>query len=425
MTDLNKINHSTRKISVEILTRVFENGIYTDELLAETFQNESLNQRDKSLVTELVNGTLRWRGNLDYQLAHFFKGDFYHSPIKLRSILELSLYQIIYLNKIPKYAAVSEGVKIAKMIGGRAWSRLVNGVLRTYLRQESPVPFPSIKENPVSALATNHSHPHWLIERWLVRYGLEQTRQLRGGNNGRPLTTIRVNVRKTTRKSLIDKFVELGLAASPSKYFKDFIKITNPRTLTDLPGFKEGMFTIKYESTALAPLLLAPEPVDVILDMCAAPGGKACYLAELLEDNGKIIAVDQNYQRISLLKMNMNRLNIITILPIIGDSTKISIKPVNKILVDAPCSGLGVLSKRSDLRWKRKFADIRNIKQLQRMLLENANRLLKAGGILVYSTCTLEPEENEEVISEFLIRHQEYRMVNNDSNKTIEIFKNA
>ncbi len=412
MINLSSDNASVRQISVDILAGVFENGIYSDELVAEVFQRNSLNQLDRSLLIELVNGTIRWRGQLDWLLAKYFKGDYFNSPIKLRSILELSLYQLKFLNKIPKYAAVSEGVEIAKKEGGKAWGNKVNGILRSYIRNENSIQLPAINKDPVSGLCVRYSHPKWLVQRWLGRYGLESTKSLCDWNNRRPDITVRVNLKKTTREALLGEFKSFGVEASPSEFFNDFIKLTKPRDITKLSAFCEGFFSIQDESTAIASLLLEPEKGDVILDMCAAPGGKACHIAELIEDNGRVVAVDRNFKRISLLKENINRLKIRSILPIVGDSTKMFLSSVDKVLLDAPCSGTGVLSKRTDLRWQRKLDDIFKIKKLQKTLLESAALLLKKGGILVYSTCTLEPEENEEVIKEFLNDHSNFQIVN-------------
>lgn len=393
---------SARKISFELLERISNNGKFSNELIQDSLKKWNLSQKDRALILELVNGTLRWRGQLDWILSKYFRGNFEESPNKLKRILEVSLYQLRFLDKIPEYAAVSEGVKIAKEAGGNSWGRVVNGVLRNYLRKNSTLKLPSIKSNPVSAVSIQYSHPQWLVQRWLDRYGLERTVRLCEYNNRRPAVTLRVNSKKTTRTDLLRELETSGVHAGRSKYFKDFIKVSKPQNVTELPMFHEGYFTVQDESTAIAPLLLAPQKGEVVLDMCAAPGGKACYMAQQVGEGGKVLAVDVNPNRLKLLKENAARLRLKSVHAVVGNSAEIKLSQVDKILLDVPCSGLGVLAKRADLRWKRKPRDILNIRKVQKELLENAARLLKDGGVLVYSTCTLEPEENEELIVEFL-----------------------
>jgi 16S rRNA (cytosine967-C5)-methyltransferase len=410
--NLTKGNLSAREISLNILDQVFEKGSYADAVILHAFKQRALKQEDKSLILELVNGTLRWRGHLDWILKNYFHGDFKSCHNRLKSILELSLYQLKFLDKIPKYAAVSEGVEIAKKDGGEAWGNLVNGVLRSYLRKEKSLKFPSFEVAPVSALSVQYSHPTWMVRRWLKRFGLEETKRLCQYNNRRPSISLRVNLHKTSPEALLNFFEKLGIQAKPSKYFPDFIKISKPQDLTQLAPFDEGLFSIQDESTAIPCLLLAPKTGETVLDLCAAPGGKTGYLTQLMQDSGKVLAVDRNPKRMDLVKQNIKRLRLNSVLPIIADGTNFVCRKVDKILLDAPCSGLGVLAKRADLRWKRQLKDIYHIKRLQRALLENASKLLKKGGVLVYSTCTLEPEENEDVVKEFLENNEDFELEN-------------
>ena len=401
---------SARKTSVELLERISKNGEYSSEIIPNTLQKAKLSKKDKSLVLELVNGTLRWQGQLDWILAKYFHGNFEKSPDKLKRILEISLYQIRFLDKIPQYAAVSEGVQIAKEAGGQPWGKLVNGVLRNYLRSRDSISFPSIEKDPVSAISIEHSHPKWLIQRWLERYGLEKTIRFCEHNNRRPEISLRTNLRKITGAALLKEFETSGLQAEPSKYFDDFIKVSKPRDLTELPSFQNGLFTIQDESTAVATHLLAPEKGDIVLDLCAAPGGKTCHIGQLVGDEGKVVAVDIKADRLNLLKENLTRLGLKSIQPLVGNAAEIDLPKFDKILLDAPCSGLGVLSKRADLRWKRKPQDIFNIRKIQKKILANAARLLKRDGTLVYSTCTLEPEENEKLIEIFLKENSNFQV---------------
>lgn len=414
-------SRSARKTSVELLERICKNGEYSNEIIPNTLQKSDLSQKDKSLVLELVNGTLRWQGHLDWILAKYFHGNFEKSPELLKRILEVSLYQIRFLDRIPEYAAVSEGVQIAKEAGGQPWGKLVNGVLRNYQRSSHSIKFPTVDSDPVSAISIEHSHPRWLVQRWLGRYGLENTIQFCEHNNRRPEISLRTNLRRTTPAALLTELEKNGIQAVPSKYFDDFIKVSQPKNLTELPGFQNGLFAIQDESTALATQLLACEKGDTVLDMCAAPGGKTCHIGQLVGDEGKVIAVDIKTNRLNLLKENAARLGLKSIQALLGNAAEINLPKVDKILLDAPCSGLGVLSKRADLRWKRKSQDIFNICKVQKKLLENAAGLLKKDGTLVYSTCTLEPEENERLIEEFLKKHSNFQ-VDRDTDSALRSF---
>lgn len=403
---------TVRQISADILEKVMENRVYADELLAKTFAACELNRQDKNLLVEIVNGTLRWRGQLEWLLERCFNGRFDSAPTKLRSILFVSLYQLRFLDKIPEYAAINEGVELAKRAGGRPWGNLVNGVLRNYLRTEKSLIFPDRGKNPAEALAIRYSHPEWMVRRWLNRYGFEDTRLLCKYNNRRPVVTLRVNLMKVSKENLLKELEDAGVETEPSAHFDDFVRVRSPKSLTETRSFVKGHFSIQDESTAIACLLLSPEENDLVLDLCAAPGGKSCYIAQLMRDGGKVIAVDRSPARMKLLQENTRRLSLTSIQPIIADSTMLNTKTVDRVLLDAPCSGLGVLAKRADLRWKRKLSDITSIRKRQISLLGKTSQLLRAGGVLVYSTCTIEPEENEEIIEDFLDHHKNFEIDN-------------
>ena len=397
---------TVRELSLNILEKTFKNGAYADDLVEKTFRAHALDARDRALLTELVNGTLRWHGRLQWLLRSFLKKDLSASPLRLRLILELALYQLEFTDKIPGYAAVNESVELAKRSGGAGWARLVNGVLRNYLRRGKVDPA-SISD-PVEALAVQESHPEWLVRRWVARYGLEDTRRLCQHNNRRPHVTLRVNRRKTTVAELRAALQEAGIETEPSTYFEDFLKVRNAQGLTDTRAFKDGWFAIQDESTALPVRLLAPEEGETVLDLCAAPGGKSAYLAELQGDRGRVLAVDLSARRLSRVQENVRRLGLRSVQPLVADGTQLQVRPVDKILLDAPCSGLGVLAKRADLRWKRRPEDLARAAERQRALLAHAAQLLRPGGVLVYSTCTIEPEENEQVVEEFLRTHPDF-----------------
>jgi len=276
----------------------------------------------------------------------------------------------------------------------------------------------------VAALATQFSHPAWIVARWLKRYGLEATKLLCDWNNRRPEISLRVNLSKTTTSGVLSDLQKVGVKADLSPVFQDYIKISKSSAPTQLPGFTEGHFIIQDESTAIPVLLLDPQKGERILDLCAAPGGKTCHLAHLMGDRDQIIALDRNFTRMRRLTANVERLHLKSITPLIADGTVQRVRSIDKVLLDAPCSGLGVLAKRVDLRWKRTQSDISKLKLFQERLLRNAAELVPTRGVIVYSTCTLEPEETDEVIEDFLREHSNFR-VEDSSNDVIEKFKTS
>ncbi|RMF64260.1 MAG: 16S rRNA (cytosine(967)-C(5))-methyltransferase RsmB [Calditrichaeota bacterium] len=401
---------SVRQVAQDILVRVERGREYADALLARALHKHALPAKDRALLLELVNGTLRWRGQLDWILRRFFRGDFDAAPLSLKTILRLGMYQLRFLDRVPDYAVVSEAVSQAKRAGNPRWASLVNGVLRTYLREADKLTFPSLKDDAVAALAVQHSHPEWMLSRWVARFGVEDTLQLCKFNNSRPAVTLRVNPQKTDRDTLARRLRELGFAPKPAAYFPDFIRVEKAQGLTETDAFKQGWFTIQDESTALATSMLQPRAGETVVDLCAAPGGKTCHVASLMRDRGTILAVDVRADRLTLLRENAKRLGLRSVQLVRADGRNVCVRGADRVLVDAPCSGLGVLARRVDLRWKRRPEEITNVRSVQLALLRNAISLLRVGGVLVYSTCTIEPEENEELVSAFLAEQKNVEM---------------
>ncbi len=401
-------------MGVDILSAVRTRGAYADQLLKSTFESEAILPADKALLVELVHGTLRWRGQLDWVLAELYHRNFRKVSTILKSILEISLYQIRFLEKVPHYAAVSEGVRLAKQLGGPEWGKLVNGILRNYLRRESSIKLPEVRHDPVAAISVRHSHPDWIVRRWLQRYGESDTVRYCTYNNQRPCLSARVNLTKTSSEELIAQLQELEVTARRSEYFSDYLVLSGLVNPADNLLFQDGFFTIQDQSTALASLLLEPEPGDRILDLCAAPGGKTCHLAHLTQDRAEILAVDVNKDRLAQIGESAKRLGLSSIKVKLTDARSLSGSTFDKILLDAPCTGLGVLSRRSDLRWCKQPADLKKIVAIQIALLQNAARLLTPGGKLVYSTCSLEPEETEELLDRFLQQNEGFALAGTD-----------
>jgi len=392
-----------RAIAVEILTRIEHTGAYADVLLEnELARRPELAPPDRALTAELVNGTLRWQRKLDWMATELYRGRYPKIPLKIRKVVQISLYQLLFLEKIPAYAAVDEGVELAKAIGGPYWGRVVNGLLRSFSRRRSTLTLPRVEQNPVEALAIGYSHPEWLIERWLARFGLEETEQLCKANNQTPHLCLRVNRLKTTPEALLATLATHGIDAGASAFAPEFIRASSLPDLRNFAPFSEGHFTVQDESAGLVGYLLDPKPGEKVVDLCSAPGGKTTHIAELMNDRGQVIAVDKHFRRLKLIGHAAQRLGLRCIVTVAADGTKFATRPVDKVLVDAPCTGTGVLAKRADLRWRRRPEDLRVLPALQFDLLQSAAALVRKGGVIVYSTCSIELEENDKVVESFL-----------------------
>jgi 16S rRNA (cytosine967-C5)-methyltransferase len=369
-----------------------------------------LSVKDKAFAHELVNGTLRWLLNLDWFIEQVYEGKFEKCPAVIKSVLEVSLYQILHLDKIPDYAAINEGVQIARKYKGDFWAKKVNAILRTLTREKDNSIYPDITNEPIKHISVKYSHPQWLIERWWNRYGAKQTQSLCEANNHVPDISIRVNRLKTSVAEFRQLLQEQQIEAVSSSSLPEFLKVKKLPHLTEFKPFQHGFFTVQDESAGLVTHLLDPKPGEKIIDLCAAPGGKTTHIAEYSDNKSTIVSVDKHYQRLVLIKQAANRLNLSRIHFCLSDARYFFSHPVDKVLVDAPCSGLGVLAKRSDLRWHRTPEQLKELVQLQLEIIHNAAQLVKVNGVLVYSTCTIEPEENEEIITQFLKINPHFRI---------------
>jgi len=418
MEELKDLYVGPRGIAVKILNRVDRTDAYLDKLIDVELKYGELSGPDKALLNEIVHGVVRWERRLDWILRGFYKGEFSKCIPNLKNAMRVALYQILFLDNIPNYAAVNEAVEFVKKIQGEKSANLVNAVLRNIIRtiEEAEIRYPDPEQDEINYLGTYYSHPNWLVKRWLKRYGREFTERLMEENNQRPKLTLRFNRLLTDRDSFIKKLEEAGLKFRPSKYLEHFFVLLHLTNITDWNYFQQGYFSIQDESAGIPCILLDPNPGETVLDLCAAPGGKSTYIAELMNNQGKIIAIDKYQSRIKLMKKNVERLKITNIEFLEADSETLEMPPVDKVLLDAPCSGLGVLTKKPEIKWKKDSEDIKNLADIQTRLINNAAKLVKVGGVLVYSTCTIEPEENFEIIKQFLETHPNFALVKNHPN---------
>jgi 16S rRNA (cytosine967-C5)-methyltransferase len=371
-------------------------------------QRAAFPARDRALVTALVHGVSRWRSRLDAEIQQHFRHHFDEAQPFVKNVLRGAVYQMLFMDRIPAYAAVDEAVEMIQLRFGNNFSRLSNGVLRNI--QRAPMEWPPIEsvveKKDLKLLAQMSSHPEWLIKRWIDQFGWKETTALAEADNRIPSITVRIVRPEENLKSWLEQMAGREIKPEPFKQVPNFYRLPHLDDITELPGFAEGWFTVQDPSAGMVARLAAPQRGETIIDLCAAPGGKALQMAEMAE-TGNVVAVDLDLYRLEMLKEAAQRLHC-AIHPVIANARTFAATPVDLVLVDAPCSGLGVLSRRSDLRWRRRQKDIADMAELQKEILTNAAELVKAGGRLVYSTCTIDPEENEKVVDWFLEHHKEF-----------------
>lgn len=395
-----------RELAVEILLKVEKKNAYADILLDHSLKKASLSSRDRALLTQLVYGALRWRGRIDWYLSQFLHRSLSGTNAYIRNLLRLTLYQLLFLDKVPDYAAVNEGVELAKRHGGARAGGLVNGVVRRILREKDKLPDPDPKDDAILYLSVRWSHPDWLVKKWLGYFGREETESLLKANNQESPLTLRANRLKGDRESLREKLRAGGFNAAPTRWSPQGIQLKSAGAADQLPGFQEGFFQVQGEASQLIGYLVDPQPGERVLDACAAPGGKTTHLAELMGDNGELIVTDISVKGLEKLKHNVQRLGLISVRPFAVDVSRgltgALALPYDRILVDAPCSGLGTLRSHPEAKWQKDERDIRRLSKLQKKIVRRLSSYLKPGGILVYATCTLTREENEGVVEDFL-----------------------
>ncbi|MBZ0203425.1 MAG: 16S rRNA (cytosine(967)-C(5))-methyltransferase RsmB [Ignavibacteria bacterium] len=407
------IYSDARSISVKILTRVERTDSYLDKLIDYEIRTEILNDYDKSLLNEICHGVIRWMRRLDWFLNGFYRGNWEKCTPEIKNTLRVALYQILFLNKIPDFAAVNEAVEFVKKISTQKHADVVNGLLRTIIRTKNDLVYPTREIDEVKYLAIMQSHPNWMIKRWIERFGFDDAAILAEANNKRPILTLRINTLKTGRNEVFKRFEERNIVFRTCRYIDYFVTLRLMSKIYLDEDFVSGKYTVQDESAGLPAVLLNPKENDVILDMCAAPGGKSTHIAQLIGNKGKIYSVDKYDAKINMMRKNAERLGITNIEFIQDDATDFQnpmLKDIkfDKILLDAPCSGLGVLSKKPEIRWKREMEDILALAILQKKLLNSAANYLKPGGVIVYSTCSTEPEENMDIVKDFIEKNPDF-----------------
>ncbi len=401
-----------RGLAVKILNRVDRTDAYLDKLLEIELKNSDLISEDKSLLFEIVHGVIRWLGRIDWVLNGFYKGQFSKCIPNVKNSMRVALYQILFLEKVPNYAAVNESVEFVKKLQGEKSANLTNAVLRNIIRNRNSIRYPDPEKDTINYLSAYYSHPYWLVKRWLNRFGREFTEQLLIANNKRPKHTLRVNNLKTNSEEMKKLLKEVGLNFVEGKFIKDYLHLSSLTNITSWEYFKKGYFSIQDESTGFSCKILDAKPGMKVLDLCAAPGGKTSFIADAMNNEGEIVALDKFESRLDVFNKNINRLGIKNVRTLAKDALEFNETGFDRILADVPCTGLGTLTKKPDIKWKKDLSDIRKLSRVQLALLTKASELIKVNGVIVYSTCTIEPEENIEVVKKFLSKHPNFELIN-------------
>jgi 16S rRNA (cytosine967-C5)-methyltransferase len=395
-----------RQAAGAVLLRIHNEGCFADQLMDRELAGGQLSGPDRGLFAELVFGVLRRQGTLDHILTGLVNQPLAKLEPQVLILLRLGLYQLAYLDRIPESAAVNETVNLAKQSLPRA-SGLVNAVLRNYLRHKETITFPDPVSAPAASIAARHSHPAWLVKLWFSQLGEEETERLAEASSRQPPLTLRANTLRITRDELVARFADNGISATPCCFSPHGIQVEGRHHIPGLPGFREGLFTVQDEASQMASLLLDPQPGERVLDACAAPGGKTTHLAQLMGNQGELLAMDISGSKLPLIQETAQRLGISIIRTRAADLLNSAAFPADafdRVLLDAPCSGLGVIRRNPEAKWRLTSSDITRLAATQHSLMKNAIRMLKPGGVLLYSTCSTTVEENESVVLDFLSR---------------------
>lgn len=398
---------NARTVALENLLAVESGGAFAN--LAHR-QLESLSGADRRLASELVAGVTRRRRTLDWTLEQLLTRPLDSLTPPIRNILRLGAYQLLYLERVPDRAAVDESVKLARRYGHAGVAKLVNGVLRNLIRRRETLEPPSFADSPLDALRYRYALPDWLAERWHARYGVD-AEALGAWSVSAPQLALRTNTLRTTPEALETALAAAGVQAERSAIAPEALRLQGTLDVRSLPGYNEGWWYVQDEAAMLVSRCLAPKPGETVIDVGAAPGGKTTHLAAMMDNQGVIYAVEAHEGRLGRLVENCARLGVTNVEPVVRDARDLAGLPAaDRILLDVPCSGLGVLTRKPDIRWRQSPAAIAELGALQSAMLEAAAANLKPGGRMVYSTCTISPEENQALVRRFLEHHPEFHL---------------
>ncbi|HPG38026.1 MAG TPA: 16S rRNA (cytosine(967)-C(5))-methyltransferase RsmB [bacterium] len=414
MNKSNKLPH-VRSLALLAINRVEDDHAYTDLVLNSIFNDYDLHEQDRAFLSELVRGTIRWKKKLDWIVNQLLTAPD-KTPAVVKRILWTGLYQIIYMSRTPDFAAVNESVELARHTVHEKWSKVVNGVLRTFLRTYDKIKYPNANNDPVKYLAVMQSLPEWMVQRWLEQFGLAETSALCEALNERPVLSIRVNELRIGIKDVEQEFSTHQVAFEHGQ-IDGFYRVHDSQSPIVRDFLESGRITVQDESAGLVARLTAPVENQVVFDLCAAPGGKSMHLAELAHDRALIISGDVNRSRAQMIAAATRRLGITSVHPLVADAAAFPATAADVVVLDAPCSGMGVLHKKPDIRWQRNNKDITELTTLQFRLLTRAGGYVKKNGYLIYSTCTIDKDENENLVQRFIKDNPQFTFCRPDSER--------
>ncbi|MGB9660629.1 MAG: 16S rRNA (cytosine(967)-C(5))-methyltransferase RsmB [Moorellaceae bacterium] len=397
---------TSREAALHIVYRVQEEGAFANLAAKEVLGATGLARRERALATDIAYTAIKAWNLIDWALnLCLHKRKLEELPPWIRCVLRVGAAQLLFLTRIPARAAIYEAVELAKKYGHRGTASLVNAVLRRLETYKSQLPYPPLEEDPVNHIALRYYHPSWLVARWLEELGIEETVKLCRANNQPPPAVIRVNTLKISVSSLRERLSRQGIKVYPARYAPEALVVEEGAVGEESADFRQGLFYIQDEASILVGHAVAPEPGSTVIDACAAPGGKTTHLAQMMQDRGRIWAVDIHAHRLQLIQENCHRLGVTCVQTVQADAAELGRRfagTADYLLLDAPCTGLGVLRRRPDIRWRKDLQRLEELSRLQLSLLSGSVEALKPGGVLVYSTCSLAPEENQEVLQRFL-----------------------
>ncbi|HRE58861.1 MAG TPA: 16S rRNA (cytosine(967)-C(5))-methyltransferase RsmB [Candidatus Kapabacteria bacterium] len=411
INDKEALYHGARGAAIRILSRFERSDSYVDKLLDAEFRLGGLNPQDKALLTELVNGVIRWQAKLDWVLTGFYHGEFEKCLTPVKNAMRVALYQVLFLAKIPHFAAINESVEVIKRIKGEKSAGIVNGVLRNVLRNINAIRYPRKEDDINWYFSVMYSHPRWMVKRWVERFGEQQTEELLKANIQRPMLTVRTN-RLVAEAAFVNEWLAAhDIPRQQSQLSEDSFEVSSLRDIIATELFTQGMVSIQDASATMAARLAQAKPGNTVFDVCAAPGGKSFVLAEMMNNKGSILALDKYEQKLRFVENDAKRLGIDIIKTAVGDATSFSHEQqADIVLTDVPCSGFGTLAKKPEIKWRRELKDIEQLTKTQDAILHNAASLVKKGGVLLYSTCSIEPEENYIRIEKFLQQNPNFQL---------------
>lgn len=406
---------NAREVALKIVNDVHTNGAYANVALSKELYRQALPDQDRRFVTELVYGTVKTGLTIDWILSNYVSRPLHKIAPIVQDILRLGIYQLFFMTKVPASAACNQAVEMTKKYGHSGTVKFVNAVLRNAIRSPEKAKYPTRTENLLKNLSLEYYHPEWLLKRWINRFGVEGTTKLCEFNNQNPPLSIRANTLKNSRTELLITLTEEQVQFEKSNWTPEGIVCTSHPSMKNLASLKEGLFQVQDESSMLVAHILDPQPGELIIDTCSAPGGKTTHIAALMKNEGKIIATDIYEHKLQKVQENANRLDIGIIHTELLDAIHIGDlykNQADRVLVDAPCSGLGVLRRKPDARWRKDESTLKELPKLQRTILDSAANAVKPGGILVYSTCTIEEEENQQIVHGFLASRTDFKLEN-------------